>query len=59
MWLGDIYIYICVVRGDLNGISGCVAFLPSQAGFSPHFLKIVVEVKVSEPPHVLRLWLGG
>ena len=35
-----------------------VAFLPSRASFSPHFLKIVVEVKVSGPPHVLTLCLG-
>ena len=26
--------------------------------FIPHFLKIVVEVKASGPPHVLKLWLG-
>ena len=32
------------------------AFLPST--FLPHFLRIVVEVKASGPPHVLRLWLG-
>ena len=35
-----------------------VTFLPSRANFSPHFLKIVVEVKASGPPHVLALWLG-
>ena len=35
-----------------------VAFLPSRASFSIIFLKIVVEVKVSGPPHVLELWLG-
>ena len=34
-----------------------VAFLPSQASFTPHFLKIVVEVKASVP-HVLKLCLG-
>ena len=35
-----------------------VAFLPSQASFSTTFLKIVVEVKASGPPIVLKLWLG-
>ena len=36
--------------------SGCsVPALPSL--FHPHFLNIVVEVKTSEPPHVLKLWL--
>ena len=34
-----------------------VAFLPSIAIFSTTFLKIVVEVKASEPPHVLKLRL--
>ena len=34
-----------------------VAFLPSRASFTPYFLKIVVEVKTSGPPHVLDLWL--
>ena len=24
----------------------------------PHFLQIVVEIKVSGPPHVFNLWLG-
>ena len=27
--------------------------------FTSHFLKIVVEVKASGPPHVLDLWLGA
>ena len=35
-----------------------VAFLPPLTSFPPHFVKIVVEVKASGPPHVLRLWLG-
>ena len=35
-----------------------VAFLSSQASFTPHFLTIVVEVKVSGQAHVLILWLG-
>ena len=30
-----------------------VAFLPSRARFSPHFLKVVVEVMASRPPHVI------
>ena len=35
-----------------------VAFLPSQYSFQPHFLKIVVEVKASGLPHILKLCLG-
>ena len=38
-----------------------VVFLPSlppELVLTPHFLKIVIEVKASEPPHVLKLWLG-
>ena len=44
-------------RGALNGFSGC-SFLPPELVFPPHFLKIVVELKASGPPHVLELWLG-
>ena len=33
-----------------------VAFLPPELVFSPHFLEIVVEVKTSGPPPVLKLW---
>ena len=29
-----------------------VVFLPSEASFPPHIIKIVVEVKASGPPHV-------
>ena len=32
-------------------------FLPSQASFSSRFLKIVVEVEASGPPHVIKQWL--
>ena len=35
-----------------------LAFLLSQATFSPTSLKIVIEVKASGPPHVLQLSLG-
>ena len=36
-----------------------VAFLATPSHFfPPHFLKIVVDVKVSSPQHVLKLWLG-
>ena len=35
-----------------------VAFMPSRANFLQHFIKIVVEVKASGPPHVIKLWLG-
>ena len=34
-----------------------LAFLPSRASFTPHFLKIVIEMIVSGLPHVLRQWL--
>ena len=41
-----------------NGFSRCsVSAFPSLF-FAPHFVKIVVEVKASGPPHVLRLWFG-
>ena len=30
---------------------------PAGLVFPPHFLKIVVEVKSSGPPHILKLWL--
>ena len=26
--------------------------------FAPHFLKMVVDVNASGPPHILKLWLG-
>ena len=35
-----------------------IAFQPTRASSSPHFLKIVVEVKTLGPPHVLILLLG-
>ena len=35
-----------------------VVFLPSLATFSPHFLKIVVEVKGLGPSFALKLWFG-
>ena len=35
-----------------------VAFPPSKASFPPHFIKIVVEVKASGQPHVIKLCLG-
>ena len=44
--------------GELLAGSQDVAPLPSRASFPPHFLEIVVKVKASEPPHVVRLWLG-
>ena len=31
------------------------AFLPSRAVFTPHFLRIVVELKSFGPPHVLKI----
>ena len=40
-----------------DGCSGC-SVLPPELVFPPCFIKIVVEVKTSGPPHVLRLWLG-
>ena len=44
-------------RGAVWGFRD-VAFLPPELLLTPHFLKIVVEVKASGPPHVLELWLG-
>ena len=35
-----------------------VEFLLSRANFPPHFLALVVEVKASGAPHVLKLLLG-
>ena len=35
-----------------------VAFLPSELGFRPHFLNIVVEVNVMELPHLITV-VGG
>ena len=40
-----------------NWFSGCSVHCPPELIFPPHFLKIVVEVKASGPPHVLKLWL--
>ena len=34
-----------------------VAFLPSRAIVMLHFLRNVVEVKASRPPHVFKPWL--
>ena len=34
-----------------------VAYLPSRARSTPHFLKIAVELKASGPSHILKLWL--
>ena len=33
-------------------------FCPPELVLPQHFLKIVIEVKASESPHVLKLWLG-
>ena len=42
--------------GVLNGLSGCS--VPAlRASFSTTFLKIMVLVKASRLPHVLKLWL--
>ena len=35
-----------------------VAFLPSLTSFCTTFLNIVVEVKASGLPYVMKLWLG-
>ena len=35
-----------------------VAILLCQASFPTTFLNVVVEVDVSGPPHVQKLWLG-
>ena len=44
--------------GELFMGSQDVEFQPSRATFSTTCQKIVVEVKASGPPHVIRLWLG-
>ena len=36
-----------------------VGFLPFHTSFTPHFSKIVIEVKASKPPELLRVWLRG
>ena len=40
--------------GDPNGFSGCLSLLV----FTPHFLRIMVEVATSDTPHVIKLRLG-
>ena len=42
--------------GAPNWFSG-YGFMSAHANFSPHFLKIVVEMKASGPSHVLGQWL--
>ena len=32
-------------------------FLPPELVHKPHLLKIVIELKASRPPHVLKLWM--
>ena len=32
--------------------------VPTELVFPPRLIKTVVEAKASEPPHVLKLWLG-
>ena len=46
-----------LVVGEItpNGFSLCS--VPPELVFPPHFIKSVVEVKPSGPPHVLELWL--
>ena len=47
------HIVICQVIDGANEFSGCA----SKLDFPPLFSKLVVEVKASGPPHVLKLWL--
>ena len=54
----DILLGISGRGGSLLMAIHDLSFLSPRAGFPPHFLKIVVEVKASGPPHVLTLWLG-
>ena len=49
-----IYIY---GRETPNGFSGC-SVPACRTSFPPHFLRIVVEMRSSGPPHILWLWLG-
>ena len=43
-------------RGALNEFSGCG--ICNLSNFLPNFLKIEVEVKVSQPLHVLKCGYG-
>ena len=53
-----IYIYILELQVWHQDIYMCIRAPSMASGYSiPHFLEIVVEVKASGPPHVLRLWL--
>ena len=49
--------YVIVMAGELLMGLQDVKLLPSRASFPPHFIQIVVEVKASGSPHVLKLWL--
>ena len=42
--------------GAPNAFSKCGVHALLDIVIPPHFLKIVVEVKASPPPHVLKLW---
>ena len=52
------FCYFCYLVGKILMGFQDVAFLSPRASFALHFLKTVVEVKASGPPHVLILWLG-
>ena len=45
-------------RGALNESSGCNVPAPQSWLLQHTSYKIVVEVKASGPPHVLKLWFG-
>ena len=49
--------YVQLGRGVPNGFSGCSVSANLSEFFTTHFLQIVVEVKASGPPHILKLWL--
>ena len=52
-------VFHVLCRDAPNGFSGCtVPAPPPELVFTPHFLKIVVEVKTSGRPHVMKVSLG-
>ena len=52
------YPHHLIFHVHLNGFSGRRVLASPELVLTPHFLNIVVEVKSTEQPHVLKLWLG-
>ena len=53
---GKHLVMIFFIGGAPIGFSGCDGCDHPELLFPPHFLEIVVEVKDSGPPRVLKLW---